>query len=320
LQPLALSGAAVALLAALGIGCTSAPDPDPRVTCRAAFAAARQHHQEPLLQPETAELPPAAAPAPFGESARRTVAPARPRLLLAITEDARDALGSPVEHGFAAACPDVDAAFLALGEREALEVLLVGRADAALCAGRLSPQDQHAGLRGVPFGTELWAVAVASDFPVHSLSREVLRQVLTGELVDWGQLGFDRGPIAVVTPAHQATAARAARALVPGDRFASGALRLGDADLVARQLRVERGAIAVVRVPTSGLGLGTGVRVLAIDGVPPSPAAFAGGAYPYGLPVQLVTAGPVAGVAQRWVGFTGSRDGRELLGRTLALP
>lgn len=320
LQPLALSGAAVATLAVLGIACAAEPEPDPREVYRAALAAGRLRHPEsPLLLPESVDLPPATAPAPLAETARQAP-PQRPRCSLAVATDARDAMGDLVERGFAAACPEVDAEFVAVGAREALEGLMVGRADAVVFAGQLTPQDQHAGLRGVPFGTELWAVAMASDSPVHSLSRDLLRQVLTGELVDWRQLGFELGPIAVVAPAHQPTAARAARALVPGDRFASSSLRVGDLELVARQLRREPGAIAVVRVPAQGPGLGTGVRLLAIDRVPPTPAAFASGAYPYGVALQLVTTGPAAGAAQRWIGFASSPEGRELLGHALALP
>lgn len=195
---------------------------------------------------------------------------------------------------------------------------MVGRADAVLFAGKLRPQDLHAGLRGNSIGTELWAVAVASDSPVRSLGHELLKQALTGEVIDWRPLGFELGPIAVVVPAHQATAARAARTLVPGNRFASSALHCGEPDQIAQQLRRQKGALAVVRVPAQGLG--AGVRLLAIDGVSPTPAAFASGAYPYGVPLQLVTAGPATGVAQRWIGFAGSPEGRELLGQALGLP
>lgn len=318
LPPLALAGVALAVLAALGISCSTGPDPVPAKVSREAIAAAEQMYRAPDLLPETAALPGhvGAAPAPFGEAGGRERPAQRPRLVMAVGHGAA-AASQPFANGFATHCPDLEGVFATTSDREALELVLVGRADGALFAGPLTAADLQAGLRATPLGVELWAVAVAPDFPLPMLNRSDLRQVLSGEVADWSQLGLALGPVVVATPADQRLASSAARALICGDRFAATAVRLGSERDIAALVGRQRGAIGVVRVTAERLA---GARLMPIDGATPTAAAFAAGAYPFGATLQLVTAGPAGTMAQRWLQFARTEAGREALGRSLLLP
>ena len=62
---------------------------------------------------------------------------------------------------------------------------------------------------------------------------------------------------------------------------------------------------------------GVGVRLLQIDWSAPTLDAFVFGAYPFAMPVTLVTAGQPAGVAGDFLAFARSPQGNTLLRRSL---
>lgn len=305
-------------LAALA-ACTMGSDPNPSEVRRdLALGAPKRSPADEQVVPATVMLGPvAAAPAPLAESSVRQEIADREHLVVAVGRDAAQCFDGAAEKAFAAACPDLAGSFLACPDRDALDLMMVGRADFALFSGCLSARELHAGLRQTRLGFELFALAVAPDFPARSLTRAQVRQVLTGQVSDWQQLGYDAGPVVAVVPAERGLAERAARALILGDDFAASAVRVATERHVADQILRNKGAIGVVRL--TGRPLESGQRLLQIDWTSPSPEAFGYGTYPFGVPVQLVTSGQPSGLALRFLQFARSEDGVELLGRTLVV-
>jgi phosphate transport system substrate-binding protein len=305
------------LLAALAAACSTGSEPDPSEV-RNELALNSVRTPDDFVVPVTADLgmlP--ATPAPMAEVVMRRSSFGRDSLVVAVGRNAAHCFDATAERALAAAFPDWNGSFVASTDRDAVERLLVGSADLALLGGSLSVAEQNAGLRQTRLGLELFALAVALDFPVRSLSRAQVRQVLCGEVTDWQQLGYDAGPVVAVVPAERGLAERAARSLIGADDFAASAVRVGSERHVADQILRNRGAIGVVRV--TGQPLEAGQRLLQIDWTLPSPETFAYGTYPYGVPVHLVTPGQPSAMALRFAQFARSEDGRELLGRTLAL-
>jgi len=179
-------------------------------------------------------------------------------------------------------------------DRDAIELMLLGRVDFALCGADVSEQDRRAGLCGTVLGAELFALAVAEQTQLRAISRDQLRALLTGAVPDGAELGLPAGPVRIGVPAEPVLRDRAARALIPGDPFAAAATPVdGDRGAFDLLLR-EPGAVAVVHV-AAARGQ-PGLHLLSVDGVPP---AFGAGAraYPALIPLVLVTAGPPAGDA-----------------------
>lgn len=257
------------------------------------------------------------APAPMGESRMDRDAadvPGLPTLAIAIGRGAGDMVPPEFEGLVAANLHDAKASMQACTDRDAIEMAQTDRVDLALVADRLSVRDLNAGLRQVRIGLELFALAVADDFPLQSLTRGQMRDVLTGQAREWRPLGCDRGPIEVIVPSQPGLAERAARTLIRGDRFTPTAVRVASGRHVADQLLRNRDAIAVVRV---GQALPAGVRLLQIDWTPPTPDAYDYGNYPYGVPLHVVTAGQPNRQAQQFLEFACGDNGREFLMRTL---
>lgn len=259
--------------------------------------------------------PPAA---PAGESARTSLSPlpAERPCIAFVGSRVAGTIDAEVQRAFAATRPTRRTELLPATDREVVDHLMLGRGDFGLLGGALSQREVHAGLRQQPLGVELFAVTVAPTCPVRSLTHMQVRQIFTGALTDWSQLGEAPQPIVAVVPAEQALAERAERTLIPGDSFAPGCVRAADERHVVDQLLQHRGAIGVIRI-TAGQREG-GQKLLQIDWTPPTPEAFAYGTYPYGMPLQLVTSGAPGENARRFAEFAASPEGRALLGRTLA--
>ena len=142
-----------------------------------------------------------------------------------------------------------------------------------------------------------------------------MRRILTGEVDNWQQLGFADEAIVAVVPSDPDLAERAARALIPGDSYASTCIKVKGEQHVADQLMQHPGAIGIVRVDARPRA--SSQRLLQIDWTDPSPEAFGYGTYPYGIPLQLVTSGQPRDHAALFLEFAQSPEGRELLGRSL---
>jgi phosphate transport system substrate-binding protein len=307
---------AVALLLFAHAACGLGADPDPRVIAArldASRGPARQAFDGPV--PVVAELTIEPPPAPLAEASLRQDLPERRATPVAVGRNAVHAIDSEVQRAFAAAQPGLENGFVAAGDREALELLLVGRADFGVVGAQLSMREQQAGLRQTRLGVELFALVVSPDVAVRSLSSLQVRQVLTGEVTHWQQLGYAGGAIVVVVPADRDLADRAARVLMPGDAFASSAVGVASERHVVDQLLQNPGAVAVVRLLDQPME--SGQKLLQIDWCAPTADAFDYGTYPYGLAVHLVTAGPPAGPGQQFLDFARSEAGRALLRRTL---
>jgi ABC-type phosphate transport system substrate-binding protein len=254
--------------------------------------------------------------APLADVAPRHAEPEPQRLAIVVGHAANHVFDLALRKAFAAAAGLVlDAAPDLHLDRDAVELVQLGRADFAVCGGSLAARDQHAGLHGVRIGVELFALAVAPDSPARSLTHHQVRQVLTGRVQRWTELGLAGGAIAVVVPSDRALADRAAKVLIPGDPFASTCVAVASEQHAADQLLREPGAVAVVRV--TGQPRVDGLRLLQIDWVTPSADAFAYTTYPYGVPIVLVTHGPAAGAAADFLAFVRSADGNALLARTI---
>jgi hypothetical protein len=250
----------------------------------------------PGIEPAQVSTPvPAGEPVPGGEIARADLPPAAPRAWLALGRTAMG-LGAATQDDLLA---DLGCTATAMDDRDAIELVLAGRAAFAVVGQQPSAHDLGAGLRGTLLGVELWSLAVPAGSPLTSLRSEQVRAVLAGSARSWQELGFPGGAITLVVPDERQAAERAARALLAGDALAAAALRVPGDDAVLDQVARIDGALGVVR---AAVATRSAVRLLQLEGVAPSFAAFAQGQYPAGVPLVVVApAGAAAAAAQRYL-------------------
>lgn len=254
-------------------------------------------------------------PAPLGESAPRQFVPELRQAAIVVGTHAAHVVDDALMAAFLGQVEGITARPANCPDRDVVDLLMVGKADFGVIGGPLSQREQQAGLRQSRVGVELFALSIAPDSPIKSLTRQQVRAIFTGEVTSWQQLGYDGGAIVAVIPSDRAMAERAARALIPGDSFASTCLGVPTERHVVDQFLREPGAIGIVRLTATPHEAGQ--KLLQIDWCQPSLEAFGWGTYPYGIAVHVVTQGQPAGVAERFVQFARGDEGRALLGRTL---
>lgn len=300
----------------LGAGCGLGDDPDPRANAPQTFALVTRSWQPAV--PVTAAIDAPAAPAPLVESRRPVTkaAAASAPVTVAVGNNARQVLDGELERAFTEQGEGRAHSFTTCSDRDAVELLMTGSAEFAVIGDQLSTRELQAGLQQTRIGLELFALAVAPESTVRSLTRAQVRQILTGQVSDWTQLGMQGGEIVPVVPADPKLGERAARALIPGDAFAAEAIRVASDRHVADQLMHHKGGVGIVRVTGQPL---SGMKLVPIDWCPPTPEAFGYGTYPFGVPMHLVTSGAPTGEALRFLEFTRSDAARELLATKLSL-
>lgn len=176
--------------------------------------------------------------APMFESApiERVAQAARKKLRVVVGFNAKTSIDGKLEAAYAETLTDESVETLLTTDREAVELLMVGRAAFGVIGGTLSPREIRAGLRQTQIGVELFALSASPLSSVRSLTKQQVRQIFTGQVTDWQQLGFDGGPIVPVIPSDRTMAERAQRTLIPGDKFASTCVRVASERHVADQL------------------------------------------------------------------------------------
>jgi len=295
------------------------PDPDPRVIALA--------DPPPVIEPQFAMIMPAtghiygidapAAPMVETQAPARSLVPDLDSLVVVVGRNAQESFDDALEGAFQETLDGQRCRHVDCTDREAVELLMIGRADFGLIGGTLSQREIHAGLRQTQVGVELFALTVSPMSSVRSLDANQIRQIFTGQVTDWQQLGFEAAPIVPVVPTDKAMLARAAKVLIPGDKFASTCVRVKSERHVADQILQHRGAIGLVRL-TEG-PREPGQKLVDINWTAPSAAAFGYGTYPYGVPLQLVTSGMPDQLALDFLAFARSEAGSAHLDH-LALP
>lgn len=295
-------------LIALGVAAVvhTAPAPDPNAIAQALGEATPAPAPiEPAHATWPANAPPAA---PAGEMRPAALA-VPPTVGFAASPAALPVWQQPDLAAFVLGCGAEPLPAPCASDHDAAQRAVDGGAEFAVVAGALHATDAAAGARAHPVGVELYALVVAANNATPSLTRQQVRHLLTADAVDWRDVGVGAGGMVVYVPREPDAAERAAGLLIAGDRFSRACVPLAAAEL-PRAL-AQPNAIGVVRLGPSPLP--PTLRAVPIEWNPPTVDAWRMGAYPYGLPFALVTAGAPQGAAARLLARLREADGAAAL-------
>lgn len=253
-------------------------------------------------------------PAPMSETRRPESR--RTSLLLAVGRGLADFAGARAAAELARCEREMLLDWVAVGDRDAVELVQLGKADAALIAGSLSERDANAGLRQVVLGAEVFALVTAAGTSLTNLTRSQATDLLTGRVDHWSQVGLDAGPVSLVLPADAGQLERTQRGMLPGAKFTARCVRASTDEQVFDHVLRTPGAIGLVRL--AAIDRAPEVQTLAIDGVAPSLAGFRAGLYPFGLAIGVVTSGRPGGNVARLTTFLAAPAQRQYLGDRLS--
>ena len=178
-----------------------------------------------------------------------------------------------------------------------------GLNDIGMTSRALKP-DETPGLTQHVVALDGIAFVVNTQNPVTALTREQARSIFTGDITNWSAVGGADRPIVVVNrPEGRSELDLVSEffELPPADMKAD--VIGGENQQAVKLVAGNPDAIVYLSVGTAAheAKAGTPLRLLALDGVPASPAAVADGSYPLGRPLVLVTGSNVSPAAQMFL-------------------
>jgi phosphate transport system substrate-binding protein len=205
------------------------------------------------------------------------------------------------------------------GTGKGLKALGEGKLDVVGAGRTLSADEKKAGLLGTIIGYDGLAVYVNRANGVKDLSKAQLKDIFTGKVTSWKELGGrDVKIVPMIEPvaSKRATVQLLQDAILDGAPFAAGIREMEQLkDQVAEVSRNE-GAICLASIGfmTSVDGSVRGaIHAVDVDGVPPSDGDIRSGAYLLSRPMLLVTKGLPEGDVKRFVEFMLSSEGQAVV-------
>lgn len=205
-----------------------------------------------------------------------------------------------------------------LGSSGALKAVPKGAIDIGLASRPTTDEERAAGAVAAEYARSATVFAVAKTNEVSAITRQQYASILTGQLSEWPggqpirpilrQMGDDN------TKQVRSLSPEIATALDVADRREGLARAVTDQDAADRMEHIS-GAIGV-----STLALikseARALKALALDGVEPTLANGASGAYPLVKHFYFVTRPARSAAVQKFIDFVGSREGRDVLAQS----
>jgi phosphate transport system substrate-binding protein len=163
------------------------------------------------------------------------------------------------------------------------------------------------------------AIVVNSASPVSDLKREQIREIFTGAIQNWKDVGgpdapihtFSRDPISGTSLGFKELA-------MENKPYASGLKTFTNYNAIAQAVAQDSAGIGYCSMMFSNI---SGVKVLAIGGVTPSVASINEGKYPYARVLRFYTSkGKEEPAAKEFIDFVQSPKGQEIVAQTGNVP
>lgn len=207
------------------------------------------------------------------------------------------------------------------GSGQGLRSLAEGKVNLAGSGRVLVAEEKRSGLLGTVIGYDGLALYVHRSNPVKDLSKEQLKDIFTGKVRSWKEVGGkDVKIVPMIEPlaSKRATMRLVQELVLDGAAFMPGIRELDQLkDQVAEVARSE-GAVCFASVgflASAGGDVRGALRQVSIDGTEPSDANIRSGTYLLSRPMLLVTRGPPSGDVKAFVDYMLSKDGQAIVER-----
>jgi len=210
--------------------------------------------------------------------------------------------------------PSINISIRGGGSGVGISSLLGGRCDIAMSSRLIRDSELKTGAerginaRATMVAMDAIAVVVNSANPVSSLTEEQVRDIFTGKIRNWNEVGGENRAIVVVSRDSASGSFETFNELaLKGQRVARTAMMQASNQGVAQVVSTTPGAIGYV-----GLGYLDRVKPVAINGVRPTNETVLNKTFPYARPLFVYTNGAPTGDVKRFLDFVTSPQGQRL--------
>ena len=201
---------------------------------------------------------------------------------------------------FDAAHPGVKVLVSGVGSSAGIESVTNGTSDIGTSSRELKGDELKAGLVDSAIAYDAIAVIVNPDNPVTNLTTAQTRDIFTGKIRDWSEVGGPRMPILLVNrDAASGTRDAFDKIVLKGATFDPTAAVLPGTGQVRSVVAQAKGSVGYI-----SLGFVTDqVKALSIDGVAPTVATVKDGTYPVRRTLHFFTKDDPRGLAKQYIDF-----------------
>jgi phosphate transport system substrate-binding protein len=183
----------------------------------------------------------------------------------------------------------------------------IGMSSANLSASQLA---RYPNLKPVPIAVDGIAIIVNPQNPVSSLTLNQARDIFSGSISNWNQVGGQNQKINIVNREEGSGTRDGMQKIVLKDSsFSSGGITQSSTGAVRSYVAGDPNAIGYI----SFAEVDSSVKAPGINGVVPSYDAIANGTYPIQRDLLFVTNGDPSGNAKAFIDFTLSPAGQAIL-------
>jgi len=212
--------------------------------------------------------------------------------------------------------PEVNISVRGGGSGNGIAALIEGTCDIADASRPMKVKEillcQKKGISPVPHIVAMDGIAVIvhPSNPVQGLSMEQIKDIYTGKITNWKELGGKDQKIVVVSrDSSSGTFETFEKIVLKGKKVIPESLAQASNQTVATVISTTKGAIGYV-----GLGyISNTVKALPVNGVIPERKTVVSGKYPISRPLYMYTDGAPQGVAKDFLKFICSKEGQKIV-------
>jgi phosphate transport system substrate-binding protein len=225
---------------------------------------------------------------------------------------------------YKAKTPGIAFEIAAEGSTTGISAITDSTAQIGMSSRRAKPTESSAALaKGVTLKPTIVAydgigVIVNAGNPLTNLTKRQIEQIFTGDITDWSQVGGTPGKISIYTRNTSSGTYADFKELAMKKRdYAGSSQKMAGNEQIAAEVAKNPSGIGYV-----GLAYlhSPGVKVLSIDGATPSEDSVLAKAYPYARPTFYYTNGEPTGEAAKFVEFTLSDEGQQVVRKVGFVP
>lgn len=203
------------------------------------------------------------------------------------------------------------------GSTTGIAAIIDGTAQIGMSSRRAKPTEMSAATaKGVTLKPIIVAhdgigIVVNSGNPLTKLTKRQVEQIFSGDITDWSAVGGKPGKISIYTRNTSSGTYSDFKQLAMNNRdYAKSSQKMAGNEQIAAEVGKNPNGIGYV-----GLAYLTapGISVLAIDGQVPTKESVLKHTYPYARPTFYYTNGAPTGEAAKFVDFTLSAEGKQII-------
>ncbi|MDP1808640.1 MAG: phosphate ABC transporter substrate-binding protein [Actinomycetota bacterium] len=203
------------------------------------------------------------------------------------------------------------------GSGKGMEALIAGKAKLAGASRPLTPEEESKGAYSQIIGYDAICVFVNEENPVKGLTAAQVKDIFTGKVKNWKEVGGNDAPIAVVTEilgGKRATQLEFQKLVMDNQDYTSNRKEVDMPIDEPKAVVADKNAITAASMSFST----PGARAVSVNNVKPSISNIRSGAYILSRPLVLSTRGQPEGINKQFIDFMVSSEGQAIVGKKFA--